>query len=124
MKRRTFIGIAAAGTAGMVLPATGGGSVPAAVLENPRLLQILRNKRTVREIGRRYRKIVPRENDAQALAQAILPDARGAGSASLPAAINAQIQRDFADGRTLTLDGWVLSVTEARQCALYSLLPA
>jgi hypothetical protein len=33
------------------------------------------------------------------------------------------IQRDFAEGRTVLLDGWVLSVTEARQCALYSLLP-
>ena len=124
MNRRAFLVTAAAGTAGLVLPARGGAGVPAAILENPRLLQILRNKRTVREIGRRYRKIVPRENDAQALAQALLPSPRVTAPASLQSAISEQIQRDFAEGRTLTLDGWVLSVTEARQCALYSLLPA
>jgi hypothetical protein len=31
------------------------------------------------------------------------------------------IRDDFAAGRTVLVDGWVLSVTEARQAALYSL---
>jgi hypothetical protein len=38
--------------------------------------------------------------------------------------IRSQIQADFAADRTVMLDGWVLSVTEARQCALFSLTPA
>jgi len=38
--------------------------------------------------------------------------------------VNEQVQLDFARGRTVMLNGWVLSVTEARQCALFSLLPA
>ena len=35
-----------------------------------------------------------------------------------------QVRRDFAEGRTVEVQGWVLSVTEARQCALYSLVRA
>jgi hypothetical protein len=35
--------------------------------------------------------------------------------------VDTAVQRDFAAGRTVMLDGWVLAVTEARQCALFSL---
>jgi hypothetical protein len=34
------------------------------------------------------------------------------------------VRGDFAHGRTVIVDGWILSVTEARQCALFSLLAA
>jgi len=36
--------------------------------------------------------------------------------------IGDQIRDDFGAGRTVVVDGWLLSVTEARQCALYSTL--
>jgi hypothetical protein len=39
-----------------------------------------------------------------------------------PRSIDRQVTDDFAAGRTAVVDGWVLSVTEARQCALFSLL--
>jgi len=32
------------------------------------------------------------------------------------------VAEDFAAGRTLVVQGWVLSTTEARQSALYSML--
>src|SRR5438094_10293475 len=32
------------------------------------------------------------------------------------------VEQDFAIGRTMVLQGWVVSVTEARQSALFSLL--
>ena len=35
-----------------------------------------------------------------------------------------QVRDDFANGRTVLVNGWVLAVTEARQCALFSLAPA
>ena len=34
------------------------------------------------------------------------------------------VHDDFDDGRTVVVDGWILSATEARQCALYSLTQA
>lgn len=107
--------MAAAGAAGLALPAARAGQSADAALAHPRLLEILRDERAVRELGRRYRETVPGENAAPALAQAI----RGGG-----ARVDDQVRRDFDAGHTVTLDGWVLSVTEARQCALFSLLPA
>jgi hypothetical protein len=124
MNRRTFLVTAAAGTAGVVLPARGAGHSPVAALANPRLLEILRNKRVVRELGRCYLDLAPAEDNPRALAQAILPEPPANSRTALRAQIDAQVQRDFAAGQTLVLNGWIVSVTEARQCALYSLLPA
>jgi hypothetical protein len=39
----------------------------------------------------------------------------------LEKSIDDTVHEDFAAGRTVVVDGWVLSVTEARQCALFSL---
>jgi hypothetical protein len=127
MKRREFIGMAAAGAAGLVLPtAVHGDTSVSTVLAHPQLLEILRDERVVRELGKSYRETVPAEKDAQTLTQAIRGDSAAAMAtpAALRAQVNKAVRRDFADGRTITLRGWVLSVTEARQCALYSLLPA
>jgi hypothetical protein len=38
--------------------------------------------------------------------------------ASLLQRLDAQVRDDFASGTTIALDGWVLSRTEARLCAL------
>jgi hypothetical protein len=35
--------------------------------------------------------------------------------------IEGMIHTDFLTDKTLIINGWVLSVTEARQCALFSL---
>lgn len=93
-------------------------------LAYPHLLDILRDRRVVRDLGRRYREIVPTESDVHSLAKAILPGPHAKAAAPLRAQVSAQVRQDFAHGRTVTVKGWVLSVTEARQCALYSLLPA
>jgi hypothetical protein len=38
--------------------------------------------------------------------------------------ISSVIHDDFEKGRTVVLNGWILSLTEARQCALFSLVTA
>ena len=134
MKRREFIGIAAVGAAGVVVstPARAEASL-ADTLARPRLVDILHEERIVRELGRRYRETVPGEDNADVLARAILgaphadlhaPTARVSEAATLRTRIDERVQRDFVAGRTVTLHGWIVSVTEARQCALFSLLPA
>jgi hypothetical protein len=70
----------------------------------------------VREIGVQYRRLVPAENDGIRLRAAIL-----AGGGRAPS-LAARVRSDFDAGRTVLLNGWVLSATEARQCALFSLL--
>ena len=129
MNRREFIGIAAAGAAGVVVPAfSRGGASNAVMLAHPRLLEILRDERIVRNLGRRYRELVPAEDNPDALVHAIMAQPLAAMSvkqtsaSTLCARVDEQVQRDFGAGKTVTLNGWVLSVTEARQCALGSLL--
>jgi hypothetical protein len=73
------------------------------------LLQLL-GPGSVRELGRRYRELVP-PMDLFALRPR-------------RSSVRDLVRDDFARGRTIVIDGWVLSVTEARQCALFSLLPS
>jgi hypothetical protein len=122
MKRRDFIGITAAGVAGLAWPGTSAAdAVTRATLAHPHLLDVLRDERLVADLGRRYRETMPAEDDPRALEAAILADAPAAPPTSARAWLDDQVQRDFATGRTVTLNGWVLSLTEARQSALFSL---
>jgi hypothetical protein len=126
MNRRHFIGMAATGATGFVWPATARhpGFLPRPALATPRLLDVLRDEAIVRDLGRRYLERFPDEDGPHTLAEAILADTRTTDTMPFPAWIANRVQRDFAEGRTVTLNGWILSVTEARQCALYSLLNA
>jgi len=129
MDRRQFLRITAAGAVtGLSVPVIGVGARGAddrtpGTLAYPGLLAVLGAER-VRVIGVRYREGTPAERDADALRAAVAmartPDPTSGEHARLdPAAL---VARDFADERTVLVDGWVLSVTEARQCALFSLL--
>jgi hypothetical protein len=75
----------------------------------------------VREIGTQYRAAMPNENTVATLRDAISDSQHQTFSWSRAGSIEEQIRDDFAAGRTVVVSGWVLSVTEARQCALYSL---
>ena len=92
-------------------------------LAQPDLLPIL-GPEAVREIGVRYRELVPAENELRALHAAIL--AAQPWSSRVPwlpgPSIGAMVAEDFAAGRTIVVQGWVLSASEARQSALYSML--
>lgn len=88
-------------------------------MDHPPLLDLLGSDR-VRELGAHYRAATPTENTAEAL-RAVLSKRR-ASLVPLPA--SRRIREDFESGRTVLVDGWVLSVTEARQAALFSLTPA
>jgi hypothetical protein len=80
----------------------------------------------VRQLGVRYREMVPKENDEAALRAAISDGGRRGLRFPWTArpSVAQQVQRDFAEGRTIIVNGWVLSTTEVRQCALFSLRPA
>jgi hypothetical protein len=67
-----------------------------------------------RAIGRVYLEVVPEEAGPHRLERLLLTDT---GSTDR-AAVQHCVRTDFRVGRTVCLDGWVLSVTEARLCAL------
>lgn len=76
----------------------------------------------VRAVGERYRAAVPQENDQEKLMGLLdLPAESPFGMAGLES-LNPMIDRDFVANRTVTLDGWMLSRTECRAAALFSLL--
>ena len=128
MNRRRFLDVTATSALAAGLPASGRATSANAAFDpralgQPDLLSML-GPEAVREIGVRYRELVPAENQMQALHAAIL--AGRPWSSRVPwiarPAIVEMVAADFAAGRTIVVQGWVLSATEARQCALRSLL--
>jgi len=113
--RRQFLRLSAAGTAAVALVACARDDADDARLAQPALLAVL-GADVVRDLGLRYRRETPSEND-----QARLRAAIGA-SHRTQASLEELIKADFAEGRTVVVNGWLLSATEARQCALYSLV--
>jgi hypothetical protein len=89
----------------------------AGALGKPALVEMLGPERA-REIGTRYRAAVPTENTAAALRDAISSSQHRQFPWIARRSIQEQIHDDFAAGRTVVVSGWVLSETEARQCAL------
>lgn len=122
LDRRRFLQLTAAG---MVASLTNSActretSEDAKALERPELLEMLGAARVL-EIGTQYRAAVPDENTVAALGAAISSSQHRTFPWIGHRSIEERIRDDFADGRTVVVSGWVLSETEARQCALYSL---
>ena len=99
MKRRKFILLSVAATGAITFPAACKPGKPM-----PEMLSSLTDKKTLREIGHEYLKQYPAEKNQ--LQDLIVPQ---------------NVQSDFSKGNIVVIKGWVLSVTEARQCALLTL---
>jgi hypothetical protein len=111
MNRSTFIFLTLAGTASVVLPSSGCRHEPDP-LAHPDFLSHVCDAATIARIGEAYRKQAPEEAQKDKLI------------GLLQAGVDPRrIRAEYAAGNTVILKGWVLSLTEARQCALYSLLP-
>jgi len=74
------------------------------------------DKRAATAVGEAYLARFPEEKKSLRLHLALA----GVG----PQNVNDVVRRDFAAGRIVQVDGWMLSRTEARLCALVALDPA
>jgi hypothetical protein len=128
MKRRNFIllsggTLAAAGISWALWPKHAD-SISEGV--PPLVLSQLCDEQELMKIGKAYRKMVPDEDDASALSKYIRIDGneKSINQDAQQSAIGLEekSRSDFESGKTVILDGWVLSVTEARQCAAYSIV--
>lgn len=113
MKRRNFILLTMAGA--WLAPSCN--PHEASTLSRPLFLSTICDPSTIRHIGKSYRTTVPAEAKEDKLTNLITEN----NGNDQPQQIDQKIRQDYAAGNTLTIDGWVISVTEARQCALYSL---
>jgi hypothetical protein len=73
-------------------------------------------------LGQRYLTLFPKEANYDWLIRTTLPDEYNQhDSQILKQTLKMQRQKDFYEGNTVMLDGWILSRTEARLCALLAL---
>lgn len=130
MERRTFCELTSLVVTSTFLPLMGcSGSDPSlySKLSLPTTMAIINDSTTIIEVGIAYLKQVPGENDPESLADRLLIGSNGevvpktTDSLALQKIMSEKIQSDFDNGKIVVVRGWVLSRTEARQCALYSL---
>lgn len=98
---------------------------PDHALLRPDFLSRVLTDSELHRVGLLYRAAYPRENSIHVMVNRLLDARSPAAAAAGPALaghLARQIAADFAAGRTVILDGWVLALTEARQCALFSML--
>jgi hypothetical protein len=121
--RRSFLAGLAAGIAGAALGLrlylSGGG----ASREAARLAGMLPHAQSAARLGRLYLEGAPQEADAARLVALInAAPAPTDTDEALRAKLDARIRDDFINNDLVAVDGWLLSRTEARLCALVSLL--
>jgi hypothetical protein len=114
MKRRNLILLASTGMVAIALPAAYF-KYEADKREDlimPLPLTDILDVKTLRRIGKQYRLQFPKEAGPERLLELLLQDN--------PKDINLKIQQDYDNNRVVVLEGWILSVTEGRQSALFS----
>lgn len=94
---------------------------------DPRTLRPLFDDATIIRFGVAYRLIVPQEDRQQTLLELVGAEhdyGTGRSSNKVSGTIDMvdRVKKDFKDNNIVTLDGWIISSTEARQCALTSIL--
>jgi hypothetical protein len=95
-------------------------------LTNPDILSHFCDEETIRKIGAAYRIKFPAENDAKKLKELIVAGSNGTRPSNeagdvYEVQLDKQISGEFRSNEILLIEGWVLTATEGRQCALLSL---
>ena len=130
MHRRTFCLLCSTALAGVLLPLTGRAQVDPALqvqLSLPTELATINDTDTIAELGTAYLDQVGDENNPSRLIAALMVKPGGdaipanTDRATLQRLMAEKVQSDFKTGETVVVNGWVLSRTEVRQCALFSL---
>jgi hypothetical protein len=126
MKRRHFIQLSAFAAAAISLPLlhSCNASATEQAIAQPVFLSRLFDENMIKDVGKTYLKMSA-EKDEKKLVQLLANNNTIANSTDEKAIhqyLDEKIKQDFKAGNTVLVKGWVLAVTEARQCALFSLL--
>lgn len=129
MKRRRFILAAAATVAVISVPVIYYSrrhkrhSYPPLIM--PKVLGEFCDESVIREIGKNYRNRVVAEDSEAQLKDLLLSDKQGKISetsrSEVTKLLDKKITDEFRNNHTTVEKGWILSITEARQCALFSI---
>jgi len=124
MNRKDFLVLSGFGLAALSLPAACQLSQRRerlASLARPIELSKVCDTPALVAIGARYLKEAPTEGEEDLLAD-LLSEGRKGPPDSLAQLLLERIRADYENNDTLILEGWLLSRTEARQCALLSFI--
>lgn len=91
-------------------------------LSYPTDLSEICDRETLIQIGNTYMTLT-KENDKRNLKELLVQDAGMMGN-DLKNSLKSKVSEDFKTGNTILVDGWLLSRTEARQCAYLSMSEA
>jgi hypothetical protein len=93
-------------------------------LFKPDTLSLFCDDIVLNEMGKNYLAVVPAENEKEKLTHLILTDKNGniTNKSAIEQLLAKKIKEDFLNNNTIILQNWVVSITEARQCALFSLI--
>lgn len=87
-------------------------------IAKPQSLSLIWDAENIKAIGNQYRAGNPDESSVRSLVK--LLDAPSRDADAIGSSINEDVTKDFDMEKTVIVDGWILSLTEARQCALAS----
>lgn len=90
----------------------------AATALRTRLVRLFRYPNSARAVGAAYLRLHPEVAAAERLTALLGADLGDDEGAALASRLAARQRADFGAGRTVVVEGWVLSLTEARICAL------
>jgi hypothetical protein len=122
MERRLFVKLSAFTALALTLPFAESCSSKNSPMDIPLLFSKIVDKKVLIEAGKAYRKMRADEDSQAALSEKLSRGMPTLDADALRRALNYQVKQEFAAGTTITVSGWVLSVTEARQCALFSII--
>ena len=126
MKRRDFIHLSAFTAAAISFPLLHSCNQSTEnKIAKPVFLSRLFDEKAINDAGKAYIKRTPLENDKNKLIQLLSDDSQIVKSSDEKAIhqyLDEKVKQDFDTGSTILVKGWVLSITEVRQCALYSLI--
>lgn len=122
MKRRTFVIYTGVGVAAISLPiGCYQFQVPPydPLISEPELLSYIWDAEAIEKAGALYREQFSEEDSEGQLVLKLLENLDGKSPEG--SVLQQKIVQDFEKGDIVMVDGWILSRTEARQCALFSL---
>ena len=101
-------------------PAAGASAQKGLSQLRPEILDVVGDRKQAKAIAEAYRRARPEESvdDIERAVQSAAATQGRLGRVRADA-IRRLVRREYAEGRTLELDGWILAETEARQCVLY-----